>query len=1751
MDRIYEGMFEKVFGATMGSAADKLRLAFGRVSYSGLVKGRDLVGQEGMLGRAVSDPRLHTTASYEIVGEKLASSSKPFNISSSSFLERGQAASSKLSNLLQHSRFPDSSVTISHFWDTELPERFGYATRYQTNVQKLAGGKSHVGPAFNALKGADMAPLVSVKQMMHEFFPGLTDVVATSSRQEDVVKAIQFGSKDSHYFHDAAAALGKDLGKLSKEEQLAVFVRAAYEKAAETPGGLMKFKLFYSKRGVRNLQNVQNKIFDPMDPYNLLRYMDNINALPKGISDRAARRAIHIAGRENLSEFVQHLSGRFGREYASEFGKFASTVMEESGDARRVALLLTENDRLFIGDEGIARRYFPLPASDRGIITYNGKKYGARNLLLRDPISGKLETANPAIAFLHKFFTGFKEKGAHGGLEVATALESGFGAAKGGEYLRSVGRPGTASNWNAIKEPVVSMGQRSLYPGVFGFRTSALTEGVAMEKTFEAFAEGFSQVGGARVGRNVPGLEETFIEGIRADTKRLQREMGFRPGSYPYWGLKAKERGLVALPGMSSLRPMGPTFRELTKGIYQERGKREAISPAVHANVKATLARIGYQQRLSPIGTTAFEATTRRTVSDLWSKELGKRTTAAVYQPYMLGVIRPGTGSADALRIAKTFGEAGVYRTPLGAKAFAERIPTETLSVSMTQPEAEQALRRLAGARFETKPWQKFTQAALTGGTAYGSAQLADDVVKSRMLAPGVRLPTGAQVLTGMSFSDYTGKLTMSFASEMMPGGANALLISGARMTQRAVSPENIRAIGPLGRLAHGITSQENVARIGTRNLLFEHMTGLLGTPAGQQMGGVEEFMRRWGPGGGLRLAEVGGEQTIMMGGRFTPRHLGRMHKVLAGMGFSALTLKGDFASIRELTEATLENTQALAGQRLYITSAARRFQDRADQLKNTKAMSARLQTLSVTAAGIPRLHGMKTAWEHPGWAKMASTLERRRGLTINRGTSGPFLTGAPEEYANIYRAVSPGFEPPAGRTMSLAQAQEKFVFGNRPLTIEAFNKGGLSMDEIMETDFMKPGRAGFWLEFDDPMQFSRRATPQMSENLFSSRFLYVPSSDVLRGISGDVPVARGSLLHSLVGLVEGESKIGNTASYTAAAWRAFAGLGGREGFLSENLFSSGAMAGAAKARVVPEERLMTGMSQKARDMFEIGMSPSTLDKMMRSEATFDGALDQKLYGKLKRDLARGQLYGIAMPTPTHGGGHMTTVKFYQDLALGAEMAAERDVAMHPLHAMWLNRDFDKDVAETMLVSDKRMAKLYRKQRKRLAPQMRALEQALTVVEQRMGPTGAAAGKAEFQTMLSYFGFGNLPPLGFLGGYGAFTTGSILSGSATPAQAAAELNKLAAGRFIPGREMTAADVGRYRQLLGTTWARGELLQRNVKQGVIQKAGEGLGPLMENFLTVQSNIVSQYGGGRSLTQTQVDDAMSMAIESTYRYLEGVTGGKVTNEAIFNALKVDLNYGNLTGKALLQAMARDLGTIQGVQGIMLASHSKMTGPQGRLATYGPRNVIREFLGSKEGDMLGAGARLFGVDEGLEAASFDPGQAPDIRMMSASDRAILASSQEEVAGLNRAQQEASEMGPRAKGFLGRNWKVLAGVGVGLLGLREVASAIGGGPTQAPIPRDPMVDVPSGPGMHLDVPTATVMPPNGYSTNAYGHGTTPAVNIDEVENQVRMNIGAVQGGFGTVHINDSREHRSNWELQNAARRQAGSDFIHKYQYN
>lgn len=1742
---LYGNVFKGIFESTPG--VSEISVSFGRIRYDidPKLRGSDVIGPELSIGQAATQEVLgFKSGGYSVLRTPDDYFEDPFGAATGTtrFVDkphghvgtRRSTGSSLAGTLGPAFISPKGTQGISVFWDTEMAHRLAY--------------HSGVTP------GASRSSLIPLKQMMSEAFP---ELVAAGTKQSSLVGAIEISKGEgAGLVRRAALDLGRPLSQLTETEQM----QAMFHGAARHMG-FDSFKHFLARQGVQGLSGVNYSLFNIQDPHNVTKYFGIVNEVPHGVKSSTAGQAMHISGPEKLDAFTKRVRQFYGRKYGDSFASFANNMFSRASNPRDIAMLMTEEGGLFIGLSMRADKYFPIAAEQYGVMRFGHQMASTRPIY--DAKTQKVMSVSQV--YLREMVDGFSHLGT---TNMASSIEAGYlAAAKKYHYV--TGAEGGV-NFAGMKLPIQELGRFSFYQAMYDRGTIRVSNvsneryGAALKNTVFAAGQRTS-LGGMASKMQAAALEDLQNAGQIGGGGIVDPTL--------YHLMKASDTGVYPRHSLSKLFLPGTfTERDYTKGLHALRGREAIIDPRRLGRIAAATAALGYFGGAKTMGIMPGDIVAGRGLGAVWSKIRGSTVSPIINYPMIIGVVG-GKGSG----IAGVLGDSGAIRTTMGEYLTRSKRTVLAHEIELTKQGADNFISILHGGRQGPSQLDKL-RSDLTGHGSYRNMTGGIPITAASRAQLG--LPQDARYLTSATFSNITNKTKFSFVGGTASSASSALLMNDIRVSARSAPEAYTKGMfGSLSKAVHIITSQDTWAATNQYTSTFHHRMGLLGTKKG---GGISTFLEQYKKQGGLGLAEHEGQirptkafnydnfervsarvlQSPVM--NFTKNQLEGRAMSSAKYGAGMFTLLGlkhvDLGSM-------VGGAAARKDFRIFLGIGADRFRETSDILSQTSAFSMKLESLNLMAQSINAQYGklgMRTAWQHPVWAELAGQYEVSTGVRLSRTSVDPtkFVrpAGMPQNVKNLLVPLYDRHFEKAGQTsygkidiLTRKQAYEKFAATEGGINIRMMNKKGLNFGELARTKFMDAGRQGFFINIgDDPWMLPDAGVKpergKFTERGFRSKYMYVQSGAEFQKIMGGVVPSRGSYVHSVVGLISSDPRgsaiplsgeLHGAQAYFYGAWRGIAGLAGKEGMLNQGFLKSSRSMGAVRGRLVGQLGA-GGIMAMTEDVYTIGVSPETL-KMMSINAA-----DEK---EMIRQARKGMLYGGVMPTPVHGTSHLTTVRVKLDETIASTVKGEPHLAIHPFLAWQHARDLDKDVEELIVLKKLtpgavKPEKVLRRQMELYAAQFKGWKSGVDEVAAHAIAIQKAGMSLESLSVhaLSYFGFGKVPPIAFMGTYSTLAFGGAVARAKDSqlAAVASEQNAISGSKLL--NKFTASDIADYRKLLGNnpskTFEAVMLLQHNVFQSGITKGTQGLESMLSKLLDISPMAADMLAKDFSPAQVIVE-AQAKALA----WLNDMVEGEGT--AVLSKVKYGLKFSG-TDEELMKHMADQLGATYGMTGIAQAQHYKLT--------KSAPHVIHEALGARVGKISNLGVLTHGKTVPDEVYAGDDVVAGDID---------LNKSQHEIKELNNRAKEAGARAEQAatksksaQSIFRTNWRYIAGAAVALAGLRAISQASSQmesiASSQAPLPPMPLqgMDVPEFNPVYMGQPRASIMPVNGYHSASDVRATMGAGMIPGAIAAMQINTSSQGGNFNRLHINDSRQSASYWELQRMAEARSNSDFITPYQY-
>lgn len=762
----------------------------------------------------------------------------------------------------------------------------------------------------------------------------------------------------------------------------------------------------------------------------------------------------------------------------------------------------------------------------------------------------------------------------------------------------------------------------------------------------------------------------------------------------------------------------------------------------------------------------------------------------------------------------------------------------------------------------------------------------------------------------------------------------------------------------------------------------------------------------------------------------------------------------------------------------------------------------------------------------------------------------------------------------------------------------------------------------GFFIELTDSVRAGLQAGSKKGmEEFFNAKYVWVPEvNKALREVFGiqaghdkalPVKIRSDSMEHSLLGLIssfenqpgkEGVS-YGNQTIWGARYYKSIANYTSKQGALRQSLLYGRKMKDALTARLLPRadvaaRDLKDILAKSAEQLTESDIEELFTVKVGKNElntALKEGKGKRLRMDKALKALEKDGVWGGAFPNPLHSAAHPSIVKFKLAETLAeAGKFNEPKAQMSAFLAWKMNRDHDKDTVQVLLDMDAN----YPAYRKAFQQQVEAIRMEYRTfqgeVKEAMAKTGQKAFTWEgfidetkkkgiteryLGKKLNFLQYGKTPPLSFAAGWSKFAIANELAGTATDQAVATRLNlAVKSAKYFKNQSgFQAESIAKYRAALGAVGnaqdivSASSLFEAAPLQSFISKAGQ-YSEATASFLDIGADVAKNVDSGGSL-----EESIRISVDKTKKFFYEYGGYK---DGVFTESKLRLQ-GLISGQIYQRNQARLQAT--GLSGEELAKQTLLATMDEAATIHGTvtgvaehalaENIVKKGRRSGFADALRKSTRAVTKEPG-NGLYGDSSTIPTLlgaEFNRETDRgfvqtqAQLANLNEETKAAGReaartvSKTEGSDVVKKSASWLGKNWKIVAGVAAGVVGLRMANEMFGDDelkrpPLQSsnalrfsntPLPPPPSLErVEQGPQISTRVPAVRVMAPHGeYSQNSY-RGSYSSVNSNDLG--IAINMGPFTNSQGRVNIMDSRSFKSNWELQNIADAAGDSDFIY-----
>ena len=1040
------------------------------------------------------------------------------------------------------------------------------------------------------------------------------------------------------------------------------------------------------------------------------------------------------------------------------------------------------------------------------------------------------------------------------------------------------------------------------------------------------------------------------------------------------------------------------------------------------------------------------------------------------------------------------------------------------------------------------------------------------------------------------------------------------------RMTARMAHPHQLRgAPGTQEAIAAGrvhgdiITSRFNLNPTDP-TAVFHHRTGMLGLPNRPAGASIEAFVAGVNKRAGVTMLEHvrGGEEYIKHTEHFTDRGFKTASRLtMQAMGYSHRSILGYMHGLHDLEgkaikgQEGVEEYMSLPGRTVSLRGIAKKerllalsgnLREGATEgiLQQKNAIRVRLNTFGDIIQGA-RSMGYSKPFMHPLIALFGKQLEDSSkrafggsGLLFNKGEGTSRATLLKETPLELRRILAPYQEGAlntlGAEVLTLEQARTKFGQGPGRLTLGSLDNshgGAINYEDLLETKLFK-NENGFFIDIGEQYlaPSSGKSTGGKEAARLSNHVYVGPGKFLSRMVEGGegspVNLKEGDMVHSIAALLSpnrGPNKDVNSAVRDATSLtRSYVRLGGKDAKLDKTFFSaSWGGAGNLKGRLVSTIDSTTALSDLVNnptfkeEMFEVGISRSTISDAVSSSSEAKRILAMLDDGK--------HVYSVMQPTPVHGIGHLRLVRLKLDATLEGISSTEPGLAMSPLQLFAVNRDLDQDVADMLILESRHLETIEKLTGDRSSmSHLRNTGRSMSIEklwknQLSMGPGLHAQFVRSLKTDLDFkpmlgrpknkedalrmitalFSFGgSTPALPFTAMQSAMELSTLIKDPKDPGYIAKKINSIS--RQSQGTKnqlnipFTAEHIEEYSSALGTRAqvSRASTYNMAPRQGGIQKAGAFLSAINKYYLSMQHSANIAYAQGRSHQD----------------FIHGIDGKGGTIRGVRSLIdEMGVKFQMHASSTIVDPaadVAEVLGRTLGISSWIRAKHYE-AGSRGLV------NIVFDAIRSENPTLDKLSNLAYPGQEML------PPLRESIELLTSSQEALADLDPDLPDGLPKKAKGSTKaakdmlkkiMSSKVKSFFRNNWKLIGGVGAGLIGANILFGSddleppsYGGMMSPGGLPPQPLISMAApGPFMQNTPARAYVTPDNGAFSNDSYRGTASAVNINESTSNFMSNFGSFNNLRATMTVSDSRSYSNNYKMQQVANMHADSDFIHRF---
>jgi len=1780
-----EQMMKDLFGSLL-NRQKTVKLGFVHLPHTpGLAAESDKVGDQLALGAT-----LQTSELYRLPFSTLKKTGDEPLRASKGMLDQGLIGDPKVVNYL------------AKRWGMNSPDTSNAILSW--NAAKTKGFTFREGPGPSAFR-ADEAGFVDVKSLSRAFFTDLNDLVP-STKLEDIVGLVGKTAKPGttvDFLNRSFQRLGKPVTELNVAQQIQGVFEATYEKAA-SEGRLPEFKQILNRAGVTGLDVLADTVGSKSDPF-------GISTILKGISKDS--KSYYLSGTRagaSPEEFISRVKNFWGEQYGERFRATVNKLSAAGGE--NLAFTISETGGIYAGQHGLLDSFQPIYAENVSEdVTKWGFRRGTANVSDRLRLAKQQVVDHKVVPAAEIALSEF-EKGVldpYSGLgrrNIPIALKTGRNRSR-------------KSLSNLLSSPS-SRGEVAMTPG-FYMSYEAIDSGVMLGRNNAIRDIIFA---GSNMTDPEPIWEAYKKATQQALDMRAQGVSPYdwlvkpKDGTVPLEGI---EQHLIPGSTSSAMRKKGVQFgkpREITDAERIQRIAASRVERFGEARVQTVGMSMG-DFRSYEAGIKATRGAEGKILGRGLVNPITKIPVVSTYIPSAgLGVNQNLFGDAGAIlthsgaelfkdvirpttNLKKAFSKQSlekVFKTLAGSDDLTDT-PYADILESLNKNKRYQA----PGLGIEINPEQYKNLGKAFKGLPYHAAYLTsadfssfDDNVTLNFAARGTPtsvsvyhgnqrvslLNPGKDVLEGTSIFDFSDIIS---SEESLTSQAYAEKIFGHRTGLAGLSVPSSEGSGP----SMFYREYEKAAsEMGIKNKLIlkkseDGLEYLIPNTPYEDMDFIPEFEK---------VSDV----------------------ALKKMGFTSRQIKGyttDSPSEKGMASLLGYSDSGITpGARTFIDSLWERAAETDDIMRQQNAFRVRLDLIKRYGSGMESLTGIKPK-DNPIFMRMASWWQNKTGFNIDKDffdtgfITSNSLSVAKDSHFRMITAPLLGDDAVKATglpVLSRKEAMETFgdLSTSMDLTRGTFLEEQLSNSKLFSSrNRPQHLQKGFYIDLGEEVHvplLGKVKEPGMPENAAKVKYLPVPAigknfAPSLQNLTPGLPKSIGSdtLEYKTLGAISalgnepGEKGTvkGTLEQYVQGVYREYARTGKSGGFLKKNVLSSASMPGGMRVRPMPKGMTVSEAMESASNLtekdFTVGISENMARQAFSKMPNRSGYTEKAAQETLDKFLAGEPIWGVAYPNPTHGGGHVNVVKMVFDPMAEDQVTKTGINALHEPRALvgsfltWrMHRDNDKDTIELMMdpkkygeADDAAMHEFFQAQIKGASAEYQSYQKELQAAAEKSGKDMLLTDfmkeqKLSHQNTMEYamkfFSFGKIPAVSYMVEYPTFGFSHELMSDAHPKTIADNLNKLLKnkGNFKKrpiGQSFTESDILKYQKILSDGGIDKKVLMRNVSlfqhnilQAPIQKGGDLAEMLVKDYLGVGYRVKQQIDklGDAYTPEMAVEEATSSARRFFTKMNEV---GKLR----YYGPKV------ATPEQAIETMSQQVGRIYGAMAHMRAS---IFTPEGLKNASSFPDIYRRAT-SGPGDLEKI-TEMF-QHEGIDPAKLLKGDSR-VSMQDQIAKANEAVKAKAAQVEGKAAEVTSEVAGKSKQWFKKNWKLVAGVGAAVVGLRALSSMFTSDELDRPslkssnafrmrsttLPPEPMVTQENDNSyinpINMRPPTVRVASPGASYTQT--NASYASVNTQDIRDEIATSVYAPN--YGSITIQDDRTYRNGWVQDRLASAYENSDFTH-----